>query len=128
LSEARHLQRAPSETLPWVDVEAGRVWLPAVVVKSDEDQWVPLHPKLREARLKLPDAGPAFFDFRSRKGGRAAVPERDHQPGDLHGAAGRREAVDALSAEGVRLPGRGAACGTARCKSRWTTTPAWMTF
>jgi integrase len=46
-----------------------RIVLPAVFVKADEDQWVPLHPILREALLGLPNDGPEFFPFKSRKGG-----------------------------------------------------------
>jgi integrase len=69
LSEARHLQRVRADSLPWVDFEADRIWLPATFAKSDEDQWMPLHPVLREALEQLPANGPSFFNFRSRKGG-----------------------------------------------------------
>jgi integrase len=69
LSEARHLRWDPSDTLPWVDFEGNRIALPAVFAKSDEDQWVPLHPVLRKALAELPRTGPEVFPFRSRKGG-----------------------------------------------------------
>jgi integrase len=69
LSEARHLRWDPSETLPWLDLPGNRIVLPAVFAKADEDQWVPLHPKLREALEALPRTGPEVFPFRSRKTG-----------------------------------------------------------
>jgi integrase len=69
LSEARHLRWERNEVLPWVDFNGNRIVLPAVFAKSDEDQWVPLHPVLREALEKLPRTGPEVFPFRSRKGG-----------------------------------------------------------
>src|SRR5262249_17883669 len=34
---------------PHVDRKENRVWIPAAYNKSDEDQWVPLHPQLRES-------------------------------------------------------------------------------
>lgn len=69
LSEARHLQWERTETLPWVDFEGNRIVLPAVFAKSAEDQWVPLHPVLRQALAELPRTGREVFPFRSRKGG-----------------------------------------------------------
>jgi len=70
LSEARHLQWDPSDSLPWIDFEDDRIVLPAIFAKSDEDQWVPLHPILRQALSELPRNGPEVFPFRSRRGGR----------------------------------------------------------
>jgi integrase len=69
LSEARHLQWDPSDSLPWIDFEDDRIVLPAIFAKSDEDQWVPLHPILRQALSELPRTGPEVFPFRSRRGG-----------------------------------------------------------
>jgi integrase len=69
LSEARHLQWDSSDSLPWIDFEGNRIVLPAVFAKSDEDQWVPLHPVLRQALSELPRTGPEVFPFRSRRGG-----------------------------------------------------------
>jgi integrase len=69
LSEAQHLQWAHSDSLPWVDFSNDRILLPAVFAKSDEDQWVPLHPVLKEALENLPRTGPGVFPFRSRRGG-----------------------------------------------------------
>jgi hypothetical protein len=40
-----------------------------VFAKSDDDQWVPLHPTLRQALEELPAIGPEVFPFRSRKTG-----------------------------------------------------------
>jgi integrase len=69
LSEARHLRRCPSDKFPWLDLDNDRIVLPAEFAKSDADQWVPLHPTLREALEALPNAGHQFFAFRSRKTG-----------------------------------------------------------
>jgi integrase len=69
LSEARHLRRSRNDRLPWLDLENDRIILPAEFAKSNEDQWVPLHPVLREALEGLPDTGDGFFPFRSRKTG-----------------------------------------------------------
>jgi integrase len=66
LSEARHLRRNRSDSLPWVDSPNNRIVLPAAFAKSAVDQSVPLHPVLRQALEKLPDAGPEVFPFRSR--------------------------------------------------------------
>jgi integrase len=52
-----------------MDLANNRIVLPAVFAKSDEDQWVPLHPVLREALEQLPRTGKRVFPFRSRKGG-----------------------------------------------------------
>jgi integrase len=69
LSEAKQLRRRRSDRFPWLDLEAGRVVLPAEFVKSVEDQWIPLHPTLREALERLPNTGDEVFPFRSRKTG-----------------------------------------------------------
>jgi integrase len=69
LSEALHLRWDRSAEFPWLDLENNRIVLPAVFAKSDEDQWFPLHPVLREALEKLPRTDERVFPFRSRKSG-----------------------------------------------------------
>jgi integrase len=69
LSEALYLEWEPSDERPWVDFAENRIVLPAVFAKSDEDQWVPLHPVLREALEGLSRDGRRVFPFRSRKTG-----------------------------------------------------------
>ena len=72
LSEASDLRRNSPDSHPWVDFGAdrgaGRIVLPAKFVKSGEDQWVPLHPALREILATIPDTGDKFFDFRTMAG------------------------------------------------------------
>jgi integrase len=70
LSEARHLRWKASDEWPWVDFAQNRVVLPAVFAKGSEDQWVPLHPVLREALEALPQAAAEVFPFRSRRTGK----------------------------------------------------------
>ena len=55
--------------MPWLDLEKNRIVLSAAFAKSDEDQWVPLHPALREALENLPKTSDAVFSFRSCCGG-----------------------------------------------------------
>jgi len=69
LSEAHQLRWQPSDSKPWLDLDKNRIVLSAAFVKSDEDQWVPLHPVLREALESLPRTTDAVFPFRSRRGG-----------------------------------------------------------
>src|SRR5581483_264775 len=69
LSEAKDLVWDPSDDLPWVDFEETRIVLPAKFAKAGEDQWIPLHPVLREALEQLPRTDKRVFPFRSRKGG-----------------------------------------------------------
>src|SRR5262249_4545901 len=57
------------EEWPWVDFEQNRVVLPAAFAKSAQDQWVPLHPVLRQALAGLPRTAELVFPFRSRKTG-----------------------------------------------------------
>jgi integrase len=66
LSEARQLRWNPSDDFPWVEFERNRIALPAKFAKSNEDQWVPLHPLLREALAALPHTSLQVFPFRSR--------------------------------------------------------------
>ncbi len=70
LSEARHLRRRPSEEFPWLDLRGNRIVLPAAFAKAVEDQWVPLHPTLRETLERLPDEGDELFPFRSQTTGK----------------------------------------------------------
>jgi integrase len=68
-----------SDSSPWVDFESNRIVLPAEFVKADEDQWVPLHPILRQALEELPRTGATVFSFRSNRGGplsRSAITHR----------------------------------------------------
>jgi integrase len=69
LAEASELRWDPSDSLPWVDFEGNRIMLPAEFAKSAEDQWVPLHPILRQALAALPRTSELVFPFRSRRGG-----------------------------------------------------------
>ncbi|MBL8799771.1 MAG: site-specific integrase [Planctomycetia bacterium] len=69
LSEALWLEWEPSETVPWLDPAGNRIVRPAVFAKSDADQWVPLHPVLREALEALPKIDKRVFPFRSWKTG-----------------------------------------------------------
>ena len=68
LSEAYALRWERSEEYPWIDWTADRIILPAAFAKSDEDQWVPLHPELRQMFEALPRTGAKVFPFRSSKG------------------------------------------------------------
>ena len=68
LSEGRHLRWDPSDSFPWVDFEGNRIVLPAVFAKSAKDQWVPMHPVLRQALAELPRNGPEVFPFKTRHG------------------------------------------------------------
>jgi integrase len=71
LSEASELRWEASDAFSWVDFEGNRIVLPAVFAKSAEDQWVPLHPALRQALAALPRTDSRVFPFRScRDGGR----------------------------------------------------------
>lgn len=70
LSEVIALQWEPSPRRPYVDFEESKIVLPAEFAKSDEDQWVPLHPQLRQLLEALPRNGRAIFAFVSAKTGR----------------------------------------------------------
>ncbi len=67
-SEALQLRAHRSDRWPWLDLAGDRLVLPAEFAKSAEDQWVPLHPTLRDALVALePDAETGrLFAFRSR--------------------------------------------------------------
>jgi integrase len=69
LREALSLEWEANDKAPWIDLSRNRLILPAEFAKSDEDQWVPLDPVLREAIERLPRHGPRVFRFISRKTG-----------------------------------------------------------
>lgn len=58
ISEAYELRRIATDNFPWVDWASNRLILPAGFVKADEDQWVPLHARVR----KLLEAVPAIHE------------------------------------------------------------------
>jgi integrase len=74
LSEAYHLERGPTPEAPYLDLAHDRIVLPAEFAKSDEDQWVPLDPVLREALEALPRRGRKVFHFTDRAGAPIDVP------------------------------------------------------
>jgi integrase len=59
------------EDKPFVDMTGARFVLPAGFVKSDEDQWVPLHPEMRKILEALPRTDAKVFPFISRTTGQA---------------------------------------------------------
>lgn len=69
LSEARHLRWTAADAFPSIDFGADRIVLPTAFAKSDEDQWGPRHPVLRQALEQLPRTGEEVFPFRSSKTG-----------------------------------------------------------
>jgi integrase len=71
LTEAAALEWEPTETAPYLDPAAGRIVLPAELVKGAEDQWVPLDPELWDVLSRLPRHGKKVFRF---------VDERDGHP------------------------------------------------
>jgi integrase len=50
---------------PHIDFGEKRVWIPAAYNKSDEDQWLPLHPELADILKALPDQHGYMFPFRN---------------------------------------------------------------
>ncbi len=69
LLEAYRLRWEQSDRLPWIDFEGNRIVLPAAFAKADADQWVPMHPVLRQTLAALPRTNAAnVFRFTSRKG------------------------------------------------------------
>jgi len=53
-----------SRDAPHLDFRANRIIIPAAFNKSDEDQWVPLHPDLGEIIQALPRESGHLFPFR----------------------------------------------------------------
>jgi integrase len=51
--------------MPHIDFKENRIWIPAAYNKSDEDQWLPLHPQLAEILKALPDQCGFLFLFRN---------------------------------------------------------------
>jgi integrase len=68
LSEAWKLRWNPSSKFPWVDLDAGRIILPAEFAKSGQDQWVPIHPTLRKIFESLPRTSADVFPLRNLRG------------------------------------------------------------
>jgi integrase len=63
LNEALALEWKETDKAPYLDPAQDRIVFPAEVVKADEDQWVPLDPKLWEALSALPRIGRKVFHF-----------------------------------------------------------------
>jgi integrase len=63
LNEALALEWKETDKAPYLDPAHNRIVFPAEVVKADEDQWVPLDPKLWEALEKLPGRAGWLFRF-----------------------------------------------------------------
>jgi integrase len=70
LNEALALEWEEADRAPWIDPEAGRIWLPAGFVKAVEDQWVPLDPDLWDALQVLPRQGRKVFRFVEARSGK----------------------------------------------------------
>jgi integrase len=67
ISEVMALEWEETREAPYLDFDRQRIWLPAEFVKGDEDQWVPLDPRLAEALLALPRQGKKVFQLTSYK-------------------------------------------------------------
>src|SRR5262245_55934269 len=79
LSEAAALEWEPTDEAPYLDPVAGRIVLPAALVKAVEDQWIPLDLDLWEVLDALPRHGKKVFRFVGRDGhalGRTGIGER----------------------------------------------------
>jgi integrase len=63
LNEALALEWRQTDKAPYLDPAHDRIVFAAEVVKADEDQWVPLDPKLWEALNALPRVGRKVFRF-----------------------------------------------------------------
>jgi integrase len=70
LGEAAALSWEESQESPWVDLARDHIVLPARFAKGDQDQWVPLHPDLRQALLALPGREGRVFRLVSHRTGR----------------------------------------------------------
>ena len=68
LAEALALEWEESEEVPYLDLDRGRIILPAKFVKAVKPQWLPLDPILREALLRLPRHGRKVFQFTDQAG------------------------------------------------------------
>jgi integrase len=79
LSEAFALEWDVTTKAPYLDLARNRVVLPAEMVKTVEDQWVPLAPELRRVLEALPRYGRRVFYFVAKDGhavGLSAVSDR----------------------------------------------------
>lgn len=68
LREAFELRWSASEDWPWVDLERSRLWIPRDFAKGRADQWVPLHPGLKEELTALPREGERVFHLVGNSG------------------------------------------------------------
>jgi integrase len=68
LNEALALEWEETDKAPYLDQDNDRIVFPAEVVKADEDQWVPLDPKLWQALDRLPRSGKKVFRFEAIDG------------------------------------------------------------
>ncbi len=68
LSEAWKLRWGQTSRFPYVDLQAGRIVIPAEYAKNRKDQWVPIHSKLREVFEGLPRTGNDVFPLRTITG------------------------------------------------------------
>src|SRR5262249_44684839 len=50
-----------ADGLPWVDLAAGRIRIPAACNKSDADQWLPIHPYLADVLVQRQQAHGKLF-------------------------------------------------------------------
>jgi integrase len=73
VSESYALEWGQSDKVPWLDFGRNRIVLPAEFAKADEDQWVPLDPRLRGMLDALPRQGKKVFPLRARDGHRLAL-------------------------------------------------------
>src|SRR5262249_49972422 len=53
-----------NQDMPRVDLAENRVWIPAAYNKSDEDQWVPLHPQRSGILKRLSESHGFLLPFR----------------------------------------------------------------
>jgi integrase len=68
LEEAASLEWEPTDEAPYLDPAAGKIVLPAELVKAGRDQWVPLDPQLWEVLRQLPRQGRKVFHFVGKDG------------------------------------------------------------
>src|SRR5262245_34038232 len=73
-NEVLALEWEPTDDAPYLDFDRDRIWLPAKLVKADEDQWVPLDPELHKVLDALPRTGPKVFILASKMTGEPLTP------------------------------------------------------
>jgi integrase len=84
---------------PYISADRTRIVLPAAFVKADEDQWVPLDPKLWDVLAALPRQGKRVFrftDLRVRDGQSVTADAIGHRIVDLAKLAGVKLSMRAL--------------------------------